>query len=219
MINHRKKLLSRTKSVLIPYIIWNIIAYISLLLVKILGVLVYNNPIENIHTFLSLPNIFYSIFGHPNNTFGWHPIDSPLWFIRDLYVLFLLIPLIINALNLLKNILMITITSVFILSIWDGFPMFQIQSLFFYTLGLYLKLYNIEILPFLCKYRHLFIITAILSFALRYISGSREFMPIFIISASGLIFYFSSLIQKLSISEQIKSAKKYSFLFMHYTCF
>ncbi|CAK7071675.1 MAG: hypothetical protein BACD_03384 [Bacteroides rodentium] len=89
--------------------------------------------------------------------------------------------------------------------------MFQIQSLFFYTLGLYLKLYNIEILPFLCKYRHLFIITAILSFALRYISGSREFMPIFIISASGLIFYFSSLIQKLSISEQIKSAKKYSF--------
>lgn len=106
---------------------------------------------------------------------------------------------------------MITITSVFILSIQDRFPMFQIQSLFFYTLGLYLKLYNIEILPFLCKYRHLFIITAILSFALRYISGSREFMPIFIISASGLIFYFSSLIQKLSISEQIKSAKKYSF--------
>lgn len=95
-----RKLKSRVNTLLIPYIIWNAIVLIPLLLLHL--------PDLNLN-FGGLLSAFwgydYSLLhtGTDNSALPLAPINSPLWYIRDLIVVVLFTPLIYKAISVFKH--------------------------------------------------------------------------------------------------------------------
>lgn len=97
---YKQKLKSRLRTLLIPYILWNVIAILWQLKCFLPGISAFYLPIEVqisplrvLSTFLCNYN---GIFVNAHYA-GWRgiiiPIDGPLWFVRDLMVMVLLTPL------------------------------------------------------------------------------------------------------------------------------
>lgn len=98
------KLHNRTKSLLIPYVSWNILAVVIALIAFLPEMRDILPVVRNIHLDWSLPNIletfwnsWYGIFttGKPMPPGSEiYPQDYPLWFVRDLMILAVSAPLI-----------------------------------------------------------------------------------------------------------------------------
>lgn len=98
---YKQKLKSRAKTLLVPFILWNVIAILWQLKCFLPGVSAFYPPVEVqitpirvLHTFLCNYN---GIFVSAQNE-GWRgvliPIDGPLWFVRDLMVMVILSPVV-----------------------------------------------------------------------------------------------------------------------------
>lgn len=74
------KLKTRIKSIVIPYLIANTITYLYLYLLRILG----NDYLEGYNS------LWTCFWGHPDHGL---PVDMPLWYLRDLFVITLISPL------------------------------------------------------------------------------------------------------------------------------
>ncbi|SIO10474.1 acyltransferase [Fibrobacter sp. UWB11] len=86
---YNKKIKNRVFTLLIPYIVWNLIVFAGDVALAFLG---KNNLVNNTEwDFLNVLNIFWSIKG---NGAGTCPYNGPLWYIRDLFILCLLTPVI-----------------------------------------------------------------------------------------------------------------------------
>lgn len=88
---YKKKLRSRMRTLLIPYLLWNVIAalWLSIRLLPCLSWLfptAHNLPLD-----FSLSAIL-AIFWNINNSL--YPMDIPLWYVRDLIVTVLCVPII-----------------------------------------------------------------------------------------------------------------------------
>ena len=83
---YKRKILSRCRTLLAPYVIWNLLGFLLFLLKH------YNSFKDGklCVTFVGFLNGFFMI--HPSNTNP--PFNFPLWFIRDLIILVVLSPLI-----------------------------------------------------------------------------------------------------------------------------
>lgn len=131
----------RLSTILLPYILWNTIAYI-----------------------VSLRRIgFY----WPNwDNMVLNPIDFPLWYLRDLFILCMIYPLIWILITKLKGVVF-TIISIYLYTIEFSFPIIGLKynSIFFFGMGIfiykYLKHRNFKVvIPFLFEYFiYLFTIT------------------------------------------------------------
>ena len=206
--NYIEKLKSRTKSVLYPYLYWNLIAFLLLLVIKILGVIVHGNDWENVVDFLSIQNISDSFIGDKEDV--WHPINAPLWFIRDLYVMFLVYPIIrICIKGGWVSILILSVLYLF--NLWHGLPFLRMETLFFFSIGVWVRYKDFNVSDLLFKYRHLILCVAIFAFLYRYINDYRELMPLFIVSAISLILIYFPLLQNKAYACRIRAMKKYSF--------
>ena len=84
---YKRKLHSRLFTLLIPYLLWNLIAYIYQLAKVFLGI---GSAVEGCGNILSL-SVFLKVFWQFGNE---GPADMPLWFVRDLILLVILTPLI-----------------------------------------------------------------------------------------------------------------------------
>jgi fucose 4-O-acetylase-like acetyltransferase len=131
----------KSKTILLPYIIWNLIHLSVFIIGQNLPFtkIYFGNPINDVNKFgiLDWIDIFGGKFtGRPS------PINVPLWFLRDLFILnmlFLLIKKFIDKLPLLAFI------SFFIL--WIGNINIYIvspEALLFFSLGYYIVKYNIN---------------------------------------------------------------------------
>lgn len=98
-----QKLKSRTKTLLIPFILWNIIAIVWNLKCFLPGISSFYRSVEIHISLIRLFNTFFcnvdnnGIFVGPptsDSARGFYPIDVPLWYIRDLMVMIILSPLI-----------------------------------------------------------------------------------------------------------------------------
>ena len=86
---YNKKIKNRVFTLLIPYIVWNLIVFAGDVALAFLG---KNNLVNNTEwDFLNVLNIFWSIKG---NGAGTCPYNGPLWYIRDLFILCLITPVI-----------------------------------------------------------------------------------------------------------------------------
>lgn len=209
-IKYQSKMKSRTKSVLVPYLLWNVIALFLMVIVKGIGVILNNRDIQGLIDYLSPINIVKYILGNFDNLYTWQPIDAPLWFIRDLYIMFLLYPVIYFLLRRYKKpwggILLLYISGV------AGIPCLQMQTIFFFSLGVYMHMYNVNILKQMtCKKLYSIAFVAFVSFVIRFIWGYGYLMPVFILIFSGLMVYWLSFIQEKKLSVRIRAMKKYSF--------
>ena len=148
------KIKKRVNTLFIPYLIWNFIAFI-ILLIQVHPRIIRFFPLLNdyrvdITSFLSsfwITNLPISMSGPAN------PINSPLWFIRDLMVLVLLSPIIWWLIKQFKlgTIIILGIIWFFSLGERIGFPGLCHQSLFFFPLGAYFGVNRLDFVKLIRK--------------------------------------------------------------------
>ena len=149
------KLKKRIKTLLVPYLIWNFVGFVLLLIYVHPKVLRFfpllNNYRVDIISFLSsfwVTNLPISMSGPAN------PINTPLWFIRDLMVLVVLSPIIWWLIKKTKVVFIIALGLIwfFTLGQYIGFPGLCHQSLFFFPLGAYFGINQINFVENIQKY-------------------------------------------------------------------
>lgn len=209
-INFKEKIRKKTKSILVPFLIWNIMAYLLFVITKVMGIALHGKNIVNLYDTLSPLFILKSLFGDFTKGFPCSPIDEPLWFMRDLYVLFLFTPILLFFLRKLGCSFLCALMILYVLNV-KGYPCLQVQSVLFFSLGLYLRVNAINYLEILEKNKKWLLSVAVISFFVRYMGGLYELsMPIFIISASCCLILFSAK-KTGRFTDRIIAYKKYSF--------
>lgn len=112
---YKKKIVKRLKSLLVPYLLWNILAVCITILNKCMGVLILHKPMDDLINYLTNIKLWEVIWNFTTwnegvvNLLGWStqmygPFLLPLWFLRDLIVIsFVLTPIIYLLIKYLKG--------------------------------------------------------------------------------------------------------------------
>lgn len=148
------KIKKRIKSLLIPYVIWNVIAFFvfySFQCIKqgeLVNIIKYFNEQGYLH-------IFWDSHG------GWMPIDFPLWYIRDLMVVILVTPLIFLYVKKTRLIGVLFLGGIHLMGF--NLPHLGWGAPFFFSLGCYLQMKNKDLFESLSPFRIVsYVLTAIL---------------------------------------------------------
>jgi len=171
-----KKIKTRIKTLLIPYILWNTINVIIHPVIIIGGRIVkgdgdWNRLLIFLDTLLKkgIWNIFlhYNTWGTNTNILGWPrpsmgPFSVPMWFLQTLIVLTLLTPIIYLICRYLKLYGIILLGLLYYTGIWFSIPGFSITAVFFFSLGAYFSISNKNLIVELRRYKLFwYIITAL----------------------------------------------------------
>ena len=145
---YKNKLKSRSKTLLVPYLIWNFIGFLILLIQMhprffSLFPLLKEYRID-ITEFLS----YFWAKHLPMDLPGEHayPINFPFWFIRDLMLLVLVSPVIFWLIKKIKLIFIISLGIVWFFGLGKHIGLYSIshQSIFFFPLGAYFSINHID---------------------------------------------------------------------------
>lgn len=202
---YNKQIHKKCLTLLVPYICWNILAipvYVLLFHDKaILGI------IENLRL-LDFFNLFWAYNGS-------YPLDLPLWFIRDLFILMVASPVIIWILKKAK-LVFVLIVSLFYVIIEKQICGFSSVGLLFFSLGAYYGLKDEKnILNFGDKYKLLLgILFLSIGFAHLYYPNVLFFSRIYTILLTMVIYKFVyCCVSKKYISPKPLLAKSSFFIF------
>jgi surface polysaccharide O-acyltransferase-like enzyme len=165
---YRKKLKSRARTLLIPYILWNIIAILWQLKFLIPFVAQFYRPVEIDLSFQRIINTFFcttdnqGIFVGPIPTefdTETYPIDGPLWYIRDLMLLVIISPLIHWLVKKIKILLPVILGTAWLASPvlfpHGGYLGMLVTASFFFSWGAYLSIQKINIVQALRRFKYL----------------------------------------------------------------
>ena len=164
---YKKKLQRRYRSIIIPYIIWNFLGFL-ILLTEVHPTFAhlfpgFNDLHINITTFLSC---FWNVHLTPTENIHCVPINFPLWYIRDLIVLFCIAPVIYWLLKHKGYIFLSVIGFVWFFN-WGqfiGLPKASHDSMLFFPLGAYLSMNSIDFTDYKSKTKwspYLFLLVAV----------------------------------------------------------
>lgn len=184
---YKKKLKNRIKTLLIPYFLWN-----SLAIFFSAVILCYSNGMLSILDFLR-DNHYLDLFWSCNasgigrlneiglSTSNSFPYLIPLWYLRELFVLFLLSPLLFFVLRKFKwgGVLLLFLNYAFTLV---NYPGFHSGAFFFYSLGVYFKIFEIDPLKMCWHNRSIILILSclLLFFEIRYFNPRSIMYNIFV---------------------------------------
>lgn len=126
-----RKIKKRFKSLLVPYIFWNLVVLILFFLSQIFlsSMLSGRNKLITDYKYTDWLNIFWNY--NNNGT----PICFQFWFIRDLIIVVLLTPLIYSFIKNIKIYGIILLGILWIFNIWFDVVSFSITSFFFFSFG------------------------------------------------------------------------------------
>lgn len=144
-VDYREKLEKRTKSLLVPYLLWNALIFIVYLLVQSFVPSMTSGRTKLIadYSFTDYIMCLWSMkYVNEGGVSG--PIDSPLWFVRDLIIMSLLSPLIWWAIRRLKSVVPLILIALFVSGEIQGIPGLSISAVTFFSLGAYLGIYKIR---------------------------------------------------------------------------
>lgn len=126
----KRKMVSRVRSLLIPYLISN-----GLFLIYVIAIdLLHREDID-----ISVLSAFWSYTGG-------YPLMAPTWYIRDLMVVCLFAPIIWLIIKHTNCLLPIVLTICWITGFWYEIPGFGIRSFLFFTIGTYLAYKEADII-------------------------------------------------------------------------
>ena len=143
-----EKLKKRSKTVLLPYLIWNTLFIIPSIILVIAGVFDLEYMCDsfakrgwlrifwdsNNNGVVQIPNVLGVNMG------AGYPQDGPLWFIRDLMVMFTLSPFIYWILKKSGVYGLIVGGAFYVFNIWLPFSGFSSTSMFFFMTGAWLMM-------------------------------------------------------------------------------
>ena len=142
-----QKLKNRIRSLLVPYIFWNLLIILFLMLAQtfLSGSLVSGR--NKLITDYSILDWLWSFWdtSHVNPlTKKTLPINSPFWFIRDLMVVVLFSPLIYILIKKLRAYAVIILGLLWIFNPFFYLPGLSIVSFFFFTAGAYFSIHKMN---------------------------------------------------------------------------
>lgn len=206
---YKKKLKSRVKTLLIPYLLWNIIPFLLFALSMLADVVVKGNPIDGLISFVTEKSwhVIYDCNEWDTNLINWlgdslkmtGPYDLPLWFLRDLMVVTFLTPGIYYAIKKNGAIFICILFVAYISRIWPLLPGFHISAFFFFSTGAYFALNNINIVQLVKKYKTVFLpVSLILLIITTIFDGTntvigQNVFPLFLCTGVFTAFYVASI--------------------------
>lgn len=214
---YKRKLKSRFRSLMVPYLLWNLIILLALIAktLPIFSFIFHNSGNVEIH--LTLARIFNTFFfydgtngvlvypdmGIPVETPI--PINGPLWYVRDLMVMIVLSPLVYWLIKKTKFWLIITIGVVLYVVGRDFLPNYKYVSLligylFFFSWGAYYSINKKDLITQMRKFKYvapLFIPATFMNlFTVDTEYNKYIFFPFILTSTIFLIVTVSYLIEK-----------------------
>ena len=148
----------RVKSLLIPYVLWIILAFIVTLgIIACSNILHYGAKIDELQGFIR-GNFTWRLFWDINASEGgsWclgllepcrmtYPMIYPFWFVRNLLILVLLTPIIHYLVKRLDKWFIFTLGILYLTNIWVQYPPLRIDGVFYFCLGCYLSINKREL--------------------------------------------------------------------------
>lgn len=161
---YNSKIHKRIRTLLIPYILWNLLAIIPTY--EIACYLFKNQPWPAID--FNLIHIFWNnscstwkdIFGFEHSLC--YPFNVPLWYIRDLIIMILISPIVYSSIKRIPKTYFTLLAICGTLGIWPNIVGFYYNSVLFFSIGSALGIYKIDLIKVCSKYAKTnFIITII----------------------------------------------------------
>ena len=144
---YKTKLQSRAKTLLIPYLFWNVITFCFFYIFKTTGIMTTPMPEINIMRYLWDEGVGESVYRMP--------ISFQFWFIRDLMVAVILTPIIYFICKKTKIYGVILIGAFWFLGYWFKILGFSSTCIFFFTAGAYFGINKKNILEDFGKIKNL----------------------------------------------------------------
>ena len=200
---YRTKLTKRVRSLLVPFILWNLLCIPLTLLVMYGESLSGSASPERLHDYwsnINWPHLFWDATAHDDsyvNLFGTkqlqaYPILDTFWYVRDLIAMTLLTPLIYCLYKTMGKVGLLLVAACIVLRLWPYMTV-TVHSLFF-VLGCYWGMNHKELYignKLTRRLNYLLTLALILLLAYYQCDMSREgwlLMPLFRLSAIGTVF-------------------------------
>jgi peptidoglycan/LPS O-acetylase OafA/YrhL len=232
---YAKKLKSRIKTLLIPYVLWNTISVLATPLVTIAGRLIkQDGDWDRLTIFINeimekgIWNIFwhYNTWGERTNVLGWPrpnygPYSVPMWFLETLIVLSIFTPLVYLFCKKLKYYGIILVGILYYTGIWFLAPGIGIGPIFFFSIGAYYSIHKHNMIIELRRYKIISYIAAVITMILCvYYDGTKTqdyIYPIYVLAGVISVVNISSyLIEKGKIKAKKLLVKSTFFVYgMH----
>lgn len=132
---YKKKILRRIKTLLIPYLIWNLLMAVKLKTFSWSMFWVYWNPTGSQIDWFGQEQLMTA------------PANMPLWFLRDLMVVSLLTPIIYVLIRKLGYWLMGVLTVLYLSGVCAFIPGLSAYAVFFFTLGAFVSIRKMDMVP------------------------------------------------------------------------
>lgn len=174
---YKKKLLSRGKSLLIPYILWNCFAILIIMLPFLPIVSSFFPNAANIKTAINFENLsmaFIDYNHHPNlivyDNFSIvneppFPINIPLWYIRELMIMVIFSPILFYLIKRLGFFFVSICCLGYLLSPSNNYLYLLSIALFFFSFGAYFNIKKVEVMDFIEKSKLVLILYPIMLIA------------------------------------------------------
>jgi surface polysaccharide O-acyltransferase-like enzyme len=150
---YKTQLRKRVKTLLIPYLIWNMIFIIIPVLINCFFVH-YGKSFECYSLSLiknnSFFDLFWSVYKYPPI---FQPIDSPLWYVRDLMCMVVLSPVFYFFFHYTKIYGLIALTIIYLFGLNTNIPGLNVTSFLFFGIGAFCALKNINMVDLFSRYR------------------------------------------------------------------
>ena len=202
-----KKIRSRVKTLIIPYLLWNLFPFVLLIMTQLVDVFHSGKALSEVWQYIqaNFIHVFYDIH-HWNAGVNWlgeklvltGPYNLPLWFLRDLIVVTFLSPIIFYAIKKFRIFTLLFLFLAYISMIWIQVPGFQILAFFYFATGAYFALNGINIVSFVNKNRYIIIPLSVILLVVSTLYCGTETtvisiaFPLFICSTVFASFYVAS---------------------------
>lgn len=151
---YSQKLKTRVHTLLIPYLLWNLILLILYLVAWAIG---YPQDINGRsltdYTFIDYLRLFWDRGSFDNGNFV--PLLCPLWYIRNLLIMSILSPFFYYFIKYARELFLISVTVWWLLSYHNAFIP---QTILFFCIGAYFSIFDTNPLQIFSKYKKTFLI-------------------------------------------------------------
>lgn len=203
---YKSQLQKRMKSLVIPYVIWNLAFILIIILKNNILIKIGHQPDDNMTLFST--SSWYDLL--------WKlPINYPLWYVRDLICMVLLSPIFYILFKYIKGYGILLLIIIYLMT-WElPIPGFSTTSFVFFGAGAFAGLKKIDMIEFSQKNASYTLLLSILMLAIATHNNGTELyehlIRLFILSGTLSTLYLGSLIQRTKIKSLLLTLSSASF--------
>lgn len=207
---YNTKLRSRIFSLLIPYIIWNIIPLLILIVECVILNFNSSSLLQELRFCLQgkFPQMFWNLNKWGGGCTG--PLNLPLYYLRDLMCMCLVAPIVFVYCKKTKVAGVVTLIALYVAGVIPSVSGFRNTGITFFTLGAFISIKNKDIVEVLCRYGKLLFIPSLLLIPI--VLGGIQFLTAYkvytirLFSVVGLVTLFC-IVQKITRANIISFPK------------